>query len=288
MASITANGITIEYETAGDPADPTLLLVMGLGGQLTAWDDELVERLVKRGFYVVRHDNRDVGRSTWFDDAGVPDVLAAMEGKAQATYLLSDMADDAASLLGALGIGSAHVLGVSMGGMIVQSMAIRHPAIVKAMISVMSTTGAHSVGQPHPEAIQALLAPPPADRDAALDTAAKVWRVIGSPGFPFDEARVRRVAGAAYDRAFHPEGTARQMVAILSSPDRTPGLRSVECPTFVVHGEDDPLVDPSGGRATADAVPGAQLWMVPGMGHDLPPQLFAEVVERIGAHCLGA
>ncbi|MGH9115584.1 MAG: alpha/beta fold hydrolase [Acidimicrobiales bacterium] len=287
MASTTANGITIEYETAGDPADPTLLLVMGLGGQLTAWDDEFVEGFVKRGFHVVRHDNRDVGRSTWFDEAGVPDVLAAMEGKAQATYLLSDMADDATGLLGALGIGSAHVLGASMGGMIVQSMAIRHPAIVETMISVMSTTGERSVGQPHPEAIQALLAPPPADREAALDAAVKVWRVIGSPGFPFDEARVRRVAGAAYDRAFHPEGTARQMVAILSSPDRTPGLRSTECPTFVVHGEDDPLVDPSGGRATAEAVPGAQLWMVPGMGHDVPPQLFGEVVERVGAHCLG-
>jgi pimeloyl-ACP methyl ester carboxylesterase len=284
MPSTAANGITIEYETAGDPAHPTLLLIMGLGGQLTAWDEEFVAALVAKGFYVVRHDNRDVGRSTWFDEAGTPDPLAALAGNAQAAYLLADMADDAAGLLEALGIGSAHVLGVSMGGMIAQSLAIRHPARVRTLTSIMSTTGDPSVGEPHPEAVAALLAPPATDRDAAEDTAVKTWRVIGSPGFPFHEDRVRADAGVAYDRAFHPDGTARQLVAILSSPDRTPDLKALEVPTLVIHGASDPLVDPTGGQATAAAVPGAALWMIEGMGHHLPQELFGEFADRVAAH----
>jgi pimeloyl-ACP methyl ester carboxylesterase len=281
MPSASANGITVEYETAGEPGQPPLLLIMGVGGQLVAWDDGFVSTLVDRGFYVIRYDNRDVGRSTWLDEAGVPDLGAALAGKLEPAYLLSDMADDAAALLDALGIGAAHVLGVSMGGMIAQSLVIGHPARVRTLVSIMSTTGDRSVGQQHPEALSALLVPPPADREAAVEIAVKTWQVIGSPGFPFREDRVREKAALAFDRANHPAGTARQMVAIMASPDRTVALRSVSAPTLVVHGESDILVDPSGGRATAAAIPGAELWTVPGMGHDLPTELWDRLADRV-------
>jgi pimeloyl-ACP methyl ester carboxylesterase len=284
MPSTTANGITIEYETAGDPTGPPLLLIMGLGGQLIAWDDDFVAKLVGRGFYVIRLDNRDVGRSTWFDEAGEPDVLAALGGGVTPPYLLADMADDAAGLLAALAIDSAHVFGISMGGMIAQSLAIEHGPRVRTLTSVMSTTGDPSVGAPRPEAVEALLVPAAETREAAIDGAVKSWGVIGSTGFPVHEDRIRASAGAAYDRAFHPAGTARQLVAILTSPDRTPGLEKLEIPTLVIHGESDPLVDPSGGKATADAVPGATLWTIPGMGHDLPPELFDQFADRLAAH----
>ena len=285
MPSTTANGISIEYETAGDPANPPLLLIMGLGAQLIAWDDEFVAALVAKGFYAVRFDNRDVGRSTWFDEAGAPDLVGLLTGQAHAAYLLSDMADDAAGLLQALEIESAHVLGVSMGGMITQSLAIGYPARVRTMISIMSTTGDPSVGQPSDEAVAALLAPAPVDRDGAIDGAVQTWRVIGSPGFPFHEDRLRAAAGASYDRGAHPDGVARQLAAILSSPDRTAALRGVDIPTLVIHGESDQLVNPTGGQATADAVPGATLWMIPGLGHDLPVELFGEIADRVAALC---
>jgi pimeloyl-ACP methyl ester carboxylesterase len=285
MPSTSANGITVEYQVAGDPGRPPLLLIMGLGGQLIAWDDDFVDALVDRGFYVVRFDNRDVGRSTWFDEAGVPDLMAAFMGQAKPAYLLSDMADDTAGLLEALGIESAHVLGISMGGMIAQSLAIQHPARLRTLVSIMSNTGNRGVGQAHQEAMAALMAPPPGNKQEAVEMALKTWRVIGSPGFPFHEDRIAAKAAAAYDRALHPEGAARQLVGILCSPDRTPKLRSLDVPTLVVHGESDPLVDPSGGRATAAAVPGATLWTVPGMGHDLPVELFSEFADRVASHC---
>jgi pimeloyl-ACP methyl ester carboxylesterase len=285
MPSATANGITIEYETAGDPHQPPLLLIMGLGGQLIAWDDDFVATLAARGFYVVRFDNRDVGRSTWFDEAGVPDLMAALLGQVQPAYLLSDLAADTAGLLDALGLESAHVLGVSMGGMIGQSLAIQYPGRVRTLISIMSTTGDPTVGQPHQEVVAALMAPPPESKQEAVELSLKSWQVIGSPGFPFHEDRIAARAAAAYDRAVHPAGTARQLVAILSSPDRTPDLRRLRIPALVVHGESDPLIDPSGGRATAAAVPGAALWTIPGMGHDLPVELFSELADRVAAEC---
>ena len=285
MTSVKSNGITIEYETAGDPADPTLFMIMGLGAQLIAWDEELVEAFVARGFSVLRFDNRDVGLSTWFDEAGVPDILGLFSGEGRPAYSIADMADDAAGLLDALGIAAAHVFGVSMGGMIAQILAIRHPDRVRTLTSVMSTTGDPSVGQPHPQAIEALLAPVPGDRVAAVAAAVASWRVIGSPGFPFHEDRLAASAGAAYDRAFHPDGTARQLAAILGASDRTPELARLTLPTLVIHGESDLLVDPSGGKATAAAVPRASLWTIPGMGHDLPPELFSELVDRVAGHC---
>jgi pimeloyl-ACP methyl ester carboxylesterase len=196
------------------------------------------------------------------------------------------MADDAAGLLDALGIDTAHVFGVSMGGMIAQCLALQHPPRVRTLVSVMSTTGNTAVGAPHESAIKALMAPPPMDRESAIETSLASARVLGSPDFPRHEDRLRARAGAAYDRAFHPEGIIRQMVGIVASPDRTPGLSRLRLPTLVIHGDSDPLVDSSGGKATAAAVPGASLWSVPGMGHDLPPELFDEIADRVARLCL--
>jgi pimeloyl-ACP methyl ester carboxylesterase len=290
MANVAANGIRIEYETSGNSADPPLLLIMGLGAQLIAWDDDFVDELASRGFYVIRFDNRDQGLSTWFDDAGVPDVVtAAATGVIpEPAYTLADMADDAAGLLDALGIERAHVCGASMGGMIAQSLAIRRPVQVLSLVSIMSTTGDPAVGWPHPEAMALLMAPVPPDREGVIESAVKGAAVIGSTGYPLDNERIRSMVAAAYDRGFHPDGAARQLVAIASAPDRTADLGAVDCPTLVIHGEVDPLIDCSGGRATAEAIPGAELWIIPGMGHDLPAQLFAPIAERIAAHCLKA
>jgi pimeloyl-ACP methyl ester carboxylesterase len=285
MPSTTANGITIEYETAGDSSHPPLLLIQGLGGQLIGWDPAFVAALVGKGFYVVSFDNRDVGYSTWFDEAGVPDVAAVLAGQAQPAYLLSDMASDAAGLLDTLDIRSAHVLGLSMGGMIAQALAIQRPRRVRSLTSIMSTTRDPTVGRPDPEVLEALMVPPPDNRDEVVESAVKGARLTGSPGFPFQEDRIAARAAAVYDRGYHPSGAVRQTVAVLASPDRTPGLRQLKIPTLVIHGDSDPMVDPSGGRATAVAVPGATLWMVRGMGHDLPPDLFTEIATRVAAHC---
>jgi pimeloyl-ACP methyl ester carboxylesterase len=284
MPSAAANGITIEYDTAGDQNRPPLLLIPGLGGQLIAWDRDFVAALVAQGFNVVRFDNRDAGRSSWFDFAGMPDLVAALSGQAEPAYLLSDMADDTAGLLDALRIQSSHVFGLSMGGMIAQALAIQYPGRVRTLTSIMSTTGNRSVGQPRPDVVAAMMAAPSETRQEVVESSLKSARLIGSPGFPLHEDRIAARAIAAYDRAFHPSGTARQAVAILASPDRTPGLRKLTIPTLVIHGDSDPLVDPSGGRATAAAVPGAELWMIPGMGHDLPPELFDDIAVRVAAH----
>ena len=284
MPAATANGITIEYETFGDPSSPPVLLIMGLGGQLTAWDPAFCNALADAGFYVIRYDNRDVGRSTWLDDAGAPDLAELLTGTATAAYSMSDMAADAAGLLDALGLASAHIVGASMGGMIAQTFAIAYPQRTLTLVSIMSTTGDTTVGQPSPEALAALTAPPPTTRDVVMEQAVKAWRLIGSPGFPFDEEAVRERAAADYDRGFHPSGTARQLAAIIFQPDRASALAGVGVPALVIHGEADPLVDPSGGKATAAAIPGARLKLIPGMGHDLPPELFGELVTELTGH----
>jgi pimeloyl-ACP methyl ester carboxylesterase len=278
------NGIEIEYETQGDPADPALLLVMGLGAQLTTWPDGFVDGLCHRGFYVIRYDNRDSGLSTKFE--GLPDIAALFTGTdlSSIAYRIEDMADDAAGLLAALGITKAHVVGASMGGMITQAAVINHPDLFLSATSIMSTTGDRAVGAPTGEALTALLRPVATSRDQAIQASMEGSIVIGSPGYPTDEGILRERAAAAYDRSYCPEGTVRQLGAILGSPDRTEGLHGVRIPFLVVHGEADPLVTPSGGDATAAAVPGAKLLTFPGMGHDLPEPLWDAITDAIVAN----
>ncbi|GAA3431658.1 alpha/beta fold hydrolase [Kutzneria kofuensis] len=281
MPQLTANGITLEYDTFGDPADPALLLVMGLGAQMTAWDPGLCQLLVDKGFHVIRFDNRDAGLSQSFDDHPV-DAAAVMAGDASsAPYKLADMADDAAALLAELGIDRAHVVGASMGGMIVQELLIRHPDRLLSACSIMSTTGDTTVGASTPEAMAALQAPPPQTAEEAGEAAVRASRVIGSTGFPFDEERVRAAGKASFERARRPMGFVRQFAAIIASGDRTEGLRSVTVPTLVIHGEADPLLNVSGGKATAAAIPNSRLLVIPGMGHDLPAPAWPQIVDAI-------
>jgi pimeloyl-ACP methyl ester carboxylesterase len=278
----STNGVEIAYETFGDPDDPTILLVMGLGVQMLGWDEELCRMLTARGFQVVRFDNRDVGHSTKIEGGPRPDVMAALAGDASsASYRLDDMAADCAGLLDELGVAAAHVVGASQGGMIAQTLAIGRPDRVLSLTSIMSTTGDPSVGQPHPEAIPALLTRPPEGREGFLDFIVGAWRVIGSPGFEVDEQALRARAGASYDRGIYPDGTGRQLLAILASGDRTEALRELDVPAMVIHGIEDPLIDVSGGKATAAAIPGARLELIEGMGHDIPPALWPRLVDLI-------
>ena len=284
VPAASVNGITIEYETFGVPGDPAVLLIMGFACQLIHWDPVFCRAMADAGYYVIRFDNRDVGLSTWFDDAGVPDLLAILGGTATSPYGIVDMADDAVGLLDALGVPTAHVVGVSMGGMIAQTVAIAHPERTRTLVSGLSSTGDPTVGQPHVEALLAVAQAPPTTRDEAIEQTVDMWRVIGSPGFPFHEDRIRERSTAAHDRADHPEGNVRQLAAIATQADRTAALAGVTVPTLVVHGTDDILVDPSGGVATAAAVPHAELRLVEGMGHDVPPELFDEFVAGLLDH----
>lgn len=283
MPNIHANGIDIEFVTDGDPAKPPLLLVMGLGAQLITWPQGFVDALCQRGYFVIRFDNRDSGFSTKFE--GMPDIAALFGGDTtSAPYFIEDMAADAAGLLTAMGIAKVHVVGASLGGMITQALAVHHQDRVLSACSVMSTTGDRSVGAPTSEAISALLRPIATSRDEAIEASVAGSKAIGSPAFRVDEQVLRARAAAAYDRSYCPEGTARQLAAILASPDRTAGLHSVDIPFLVLHGEADPLVTLSGGEATAAAVPGAKLITYPGMGHDLPELLWDEIAEAIAAN----
>jgi pimeloyl-ACP methyl ester carboxylesterase len=284
MTKASANGIQIEYDTFGDASSPPVLLIMGLGVQMTLWDPEFCQAIADRGYYVIRFDNRDIGLSTWFDDAGSSELSDVMSGAVDAPYSLSDMAADAAGLLDALGIESAHIVGASMGGMIAQTFAIEYPTKTRTLTSIMSTTGDLAVGQSTPEALGSLLGLAPTSRDEAIESAVLTAKIIGSPGYPFDESRLRDRAASDYDRSFHPAGMARQVAAIVTQPDRTTALQSLSVPTLVIHGDGDPLVDPSGGRATADAVPNARLMVVPGMGHDLPPELHEVIAGSLAEH----
>lgn len=273
-----ANGIEIAYESFGSPDGRPLLLIMGLGAQLIHWDDAFCELLAEQGHHVVRFDNRDAGQSTHLHEAGVPEF--AHSGPPASPYLLSDLADDAAGLLDALGWPAAHVVGASMGGMVAQTLALDHPGRVLTLTSIMSTPGPQ-VAAPTPEATAVLLAAPPQDRDGVIALAQQTWSVIGSPGYELDRERIATMAGLAYDRCHDPAGTARQLAAILASGDRTGRLAGLTVPTLVIHGEDDRLVPLQGGLATAAAVPGAELVTFPGMGHDLPKPLWPRIVEEI-------
>ena len=283
MPKVNANGIDIEYRTDGDPSEPPLLLVMGLGAQLITWPQGFVDRLCERGFFVIRYDNRDSGLSTKLE--GIPEITALFGGDTtSAPYTIEDMADDAAALLAELGLSRVHVVGASLGGMIAQALTIHHQDRFLSACSIMSTTGDRSVGAPTGEAITALLRPIATSREEAIEASVAGSKVIGSPAYPVDEQVLRTRAAAAYDRSYCPEGTARQLAAILASPDRTEGLHGVELPFLVLHGESDPLVTLSGGQATAEAVPGAKLLTYPGMGHDLPEVLWDEFADAIAAN----
>jgi pimeloyl-ACP methyl ester carboxylesterase len=289
MPRARANGIEIEYDERGPRGGRPLLLVMGLGAQLIFWDDELCDALVARGHRVIRFDNRDVGLSTKLDGAEHDSVLDALK-KARAgepvrgPYTLRDMAADAVGLLEALGLARAHVVGASMGGMIAQCLAIEFPDRIQTLVSIMSTTGARDLPPPRPEAMQALLQAPPRTRQEASDQMVAAWRVIGSPGFPFDEKRIRERAERQWDRCHHPAGFARQLVAIQASASRREALRGVRAPTLVIHGEDDALVPVECGRDTVAAIPGARGLFIPGMGHDMPVELYPTLVGAIAEH----
>ena len=277
--------VDIAYETFGDPSDPALLLVMGLATQMIAWHEDFCGQLADRGFHVIRFDNRDVGRSSPMRDLPVPTLRQlVLRSKKAAGYTLSDMAGDAVGLLDHLGIERAHVVGASMGGMIAQTIAIEHPQRVLSLCSIMSNTGARWSGQPKLATYRVLLGTPPKDRDKFIDHVLKVYRVIGSPDFDRDEDDLRDLAARSYDRGRNPAGSGRQLAAIIASGDRTDRLRGVSAPTVVIHGTKDRLVSPSGGRATAKAIPGARLVKIEGMGHDLPrgtwPQLIGAIAEN--------
>ena len=291
MPQIQANGISLEYETHGDPENPPLLLVMGLGAQLTLWPMELIEALVQRGYYVIRHDNRDIGLSQKFSEHGIPNfkrvALLRMLGlRPRTPYTLADMADDAAGLLAALGIAKAHVVGASMGGMIVQLMAVNHPDKLLTMTSIMSTTGNRRLPPPQKAAMNALLnrAPANATLEQVLPFGLNVSRAIGSPAYPAAEERLRANIERDYTRSFFPEGAARQISAIMADGDRRKRLKKVTTPTLVIHGADDPLVPVEGGRDTAANIRGAKLHEIKGMGHDLPLELVEEISDVIAAH----
>ena len=282
MPNVHANGIDIEYDEFGNPSDPALLLIMGFTAQMIAWDEAFCRQLADRGFRVIRFDNRDVGLSSKIEGGPQPDIEAAQAGDgSSASYGIDDMAADAAGLLDALGIPAAHIVGASMGGFIAQTFAINHPDKTLSVCSIMSSTGNPDVGQPSEAAMAALMTPQPQSREEALDRAVEVQKIIGAPGFPFDEARIRDRAARAYDRMFYPPGILRQMMAIGTQPDRTEALASVTAPALVSHGAADPLVNPSGGEATAKAIPGADLLMVEGMGHDLPEGAWPEIIDAI-------
>jgi pimeloyl-ACP methyl ester carboxylesterase len=276
-----SNGLEIEYESFGDSAEPPLLLVMGLSYQMIEWDDGLCALIADRGYWVTRFDNRDVGRSTKLDHLGPPNLMAVITRTEGPPYSLDDMAADAVALLDALGISAAHVVGVSMGGMIAQLIAINFPDRVLSLTSIMSTVGGPNVVQAEPAVSAALLAPPGRTRAERVQHSLANRRLIHGTGMPFDEERARAKAERAVDRCFYPDGAMRQIAAIFAAPDRTAGLRSLRIPTLVIHGDQDPLVPPENGRQTAAALPNSRLIMIPGMGHSLPESVWPQVVDAV-------
>jgi len=289
MTRARANGIEIEYETFGDRGDRPLLLIMGLGAQLLLWEEEFCDGLAERGHFVIRYDNRDAGLSTKLEQGGEPNLLELMQAAAagrprENAYTLDDMADDAAGLLGALALDSAHAVGASMGGMIAQALALRHADRVRSLTSIMSTTGNPELAPPEPAALRALMEPRVEDREEAIEQGISLQRAIAGTGFPFDLERSRRLAARSYDRSFYPAGITRQLAAVMASGNRRTALGSVRAPTLVVHGDADPLIPLDGGRDTAEAIPGAELLVIEGLGHEMPPPVWPRVIDAISRH----
>jgi pimeloyl-ACP methyl ester carboxylesterase len=284
LAKLPDSGIEIAYETFGEASGTPLLLIMGLGTQMIAWPDEMCESLAAKGMFVVRYDNRDVGLSTHLRSVHAPPPAAVILRRARPPYTIGAMARDAAGLLDCLGLESAHVVGASMGGFIAQVLAIRFPARVRSLTLIMTSTGSLRVGRPRTELVwRAMRRRPGAVQGAAVEEIVETFRIIGSPGYPFDEERLRDLAERSFERSYDPGGYLRQLSAILAQRDRTRELRRLDVPTTVVHGLSDPLVSVSGGRALARAIRGARFVGVPGMGHDLPPAVVGRIEREIEA-----
>ncbi len=283
----THEGVRICYRTCGDAAAEPVVLITGLGQQLNSWPPVFCDALAARGHYVVRFDNRDVGRSSRSPHRPPTIAQLATRRWPRGQYEIADMAEDTAELMDALGLDSGHVVGASMGAMIAQTLAARHPQRVRTLTSIMSTTGARSVGRPAWSTYRRMFAPVPTDRERSIARTVEMWRHIGSHGFPFDEERVRAVALESWERgggSAARAGVARQLAAIVKSKDRTAELRAITAPTLVIHGDRDRMVDPSGGTATAKAIPGARVLTIPGLGHDLPVGVWPRVIELVSEH----
>jgi len=293
MPKAKANNIEIEYETFGNPSDKPLLLIMGLGSQMIQWEEGFIKGLTDRGFFVIIFDNRDVGLSSKCDEAGDPDLMkafmAVQQGKDfEAPYLLDDMADDAVGLLDAINIEKAHICGASMGGMIAQTIAIRHPSRVMSLTSIMSTTGNPNLPQMTQEAAQVLFNPVPPERDAYIENLVRVGKFIYGSGFPFNEEKQRTFAARIFDRCYYPQGTERQTLAIMADGNRKEKLSAIKIPTLIIHGRDDPLFPVEGGIDTAEAIQGSELLIIDGMGHSLPPETWGRISDAIAENAAKA
>jgi pimeloyl-ACP methyl ester carboxylesterase len=277
--------VEIAYDTFGNPSSSPMLLIMGLGAQMIRWDEAFCKILASQGHWVIRFDNRDVGRSTKFDDAGVPDLMSLMQGKpVKVPYTLKEMAGDTVGLLDALGVKKADVIGVSMGGMIAQSLAINYPERVRTLTSIMSSTGNPNLPQATPEATAVLLTPPVSNKADYITSELKVAKVLHGPVYKLDEEFVRNYAERSWDRNYCPQGLSRQLGAILMSGSRSEALKKVKIPTLVIHGSADPLVPVEGGKDTAKSVPGAKLEIIEGMGHSFPTEKVPQIVKAILQH----
>jgi pimeloyl-ACP methyl ester carboxylesterase len=289
MPNVTANGIQIEYDTFGEDSSPALLLIIGAGGQMIYWELEFCESLAKRGLFVIRFDNRDAGLSTKFDDAGIPDMMVAMEGNpVAAAYSLDDMAADAVGLLDALGIQKTHICGSSMGGEIAQIISYRYPERVLSLAAIMSSTGNPELPQMKPEVLAAVFKPVPAEREAYIEHNVNFWRMLWSPGFPFDEKRLCRVLAEGYDRSYYPPGMIRQSLAVLKNGYRKSLIASIKAPTLIIHGDEDSLMSVEGGKEMAQLIPGAKLLIINGMGHDMPKEAWPKIIDAIYNHTMQA
>lgn len=290
MPRAETNGIEVEYETQGDAASGRpLLLLRGLGTQMIQWAPEFKDALVAGGHYLVTFDNRDVGLSTWLDDAGIPPLpgiaAALREGREpELPYTLGEMADDMAGLMDALGLETAHIAGISMGGMLTSVFGHQHPERVRSLVPIMASTGNPELPPPTKAAMEALMTPAPSERAAFIEHFLWTQKAIASPDYPTPEEVRAEVAGRVYDRAFHPAGTARQYAAIVAAGDRRAALANITAPTLVIHGVDDPLVPLEAGRDVAASIPGAELLEIPGMGHDVPPALHQTIAAAISDH----
>ena len=288
MPNVQANGIQIEYDIFGNPVDPALLLIMGLGRQMVFVDEDLCEELAKNNLFVIRFDNRDVGLSTKFEEAGVPDVMAAitasMQGQpVQAPYTIDDMADDAVALLSAIGIEKAHICGLSMGATITQTIGYRHPSKALTLIPIMGTTGNPALPQGKLEALQLLYIPWPTEREAFLEHWVKLWHAFWG-SYNYDPKYMRKFGEFEYDRAFYPQGEVRQLIASIAHGNLKSYLSKISAPTLVIHGKEDPIFPIECGKDIAEEIPGAELMIIEGMGHCLPRETWPQIIDAIAKH----